>query len=77
MGAEGMNLEDGRHLLIADSMLAFAEALAVLAKDPARGLALADQAWAFQQDNYTPAAITSSFVQFLSDCTKPRHETRA
>jgi glycosyltransferase involved in cell wall biosynthesis len=57
VGAEGMGLEHGRHLLIADTMPGFADALSRLAKDPALRQSLAAAAHAYQRAQFGPAAI--------------------
>ena len=66
MGAEGMSLENGRHLLLADTMPGFADALIALAADPARCRALADEAWTFQNQNYAPRLVDSALTDLIA-----------
>lgn len=65
MGAEGMGLEDGKHLLLADTMEAFAAALVRVANDPGLRQRLVSNAYRFQQEHYTPAAINRSVAVLL------------
>jgi glycosyltransferase involved in cell wall biosynthesis len=65
MGAEGMGLEDGRHVLLADDMRSFADALAALATDRPRALAIAEAAHALQQRSYTPRALRVAVADWL------------
>jgi polysaccharide biosynthesis protein PslH len=65
VGAEGMGLEDGRHLLLGDAMADFAAALVRLAIDPALGRRLADEAWRFQQNNFMPVAVDRAVAELL------------
>lgn len=57
MGAEGMGLIDGTHLLLGETMDRFADAILRLAEDPRLRESLADAARTFQQAHYTPQAI--------------------
>lgn len=65
VGAEGMALENGRHVLLADRMDDFADALVTIAKDPVRAAFLAEEAHRFQQTHYTPAAFDIAVDRFL------------
>ena len=66
LGAEGMGLQQGRHILIADTMAEFAAALATLAHDPGMREAIVLQARAFQQAHYTSTAINAALAKLLS-----------
>ena len=66
IGAEGMGLEHGRHILLADTMAEFAVALATLAHDPAGREAIVAQARAYQQAYYTPVAFNAGVAEMLS-----------
>ena len=57
VGAEGMGLVHGRHLMIADTMPDFAAALTRLARNPVLRTSLAAAAHGFQQARFGPAAI--------------------
>ena len=65
LGAEGLGVQDGRHLLIADGMAEFAQAVVRLRRDPALQAALVDEAHRFQQENYTPSAINQSVADLI------------
>lgn len=66
IGAEGLGLKHGRHILLADTMPDFADALVTLAHDPATREAIVAQAHAYQQAHYTPAAINAAVADMLS-----------
>lgn len=65
LGAEGLGAQDGRHLLIADGMAEFAQAVVRLRRDPTLQAALVDEARRFQQENYTPSAINQSVADLI------------
>lgn len=60
MGAEGLGLEHGRHLLLAETIPAFAEALTRLARDPALRSAIAAEAHAYQAARFGPEALAQA-----------------
>lgn len=60
VGAEGMGLQDGRHLLLADTMQDFASAVVRLAVEPTTGRSLVEEAHRYQQDNFMPGAVSDS-----------------
>ena len=66
VGAEGMGLEHGRHLLLADDMAGFADSLARLARDPVLRQRIAAEARAFQQAQYGPKAIASAVDEMIA-----------
>jgi len=55
IGAEGLNVTDGEHLLIADDPSAFAQACERLLRDPALGERLAANAFAWLRENHSLA----------------------
>jgi len=55
-GAEGLDVIDGTHVVIAESPRQFADAIAALHDDPAAGAALAARARDLVEDRYSPAA---------------------
>lgn len=57
LGAEGLEVEPGRHLLTADSPEAMAEACAELLDEPDRAAGIAAEAAAFVQARHSPEAI--------------------
>jgi hypothetical protein len=65
MGAEGLGIVDGKHLLLADDMPRFADALAALAADPARARAMADAAHELQLQCYAPRALQRAVDDWL------------
>ena len=66
MGAEGMGLESGKQLLLADTMDEFAAALVALARDRAFAEALAENARDYQQAHYRPAAINAAVASMIA-----------
>ncbi|MCW5713758.1 MAG: glycosyltransferase [Bauldia sp.] len=60
MGAEGLDVEPGRHLLIADTPEAFAAACAELLDDPQKALQVATAASAWVQEQHSTAAIRTA-----------------
>lgn len=65
-GADGLGLEHRKHLLLADTMDDFADALIALARDPGLTQSLVDQANDFQRINYTPDAVDSTVAAFIA-----------
>ncbi len=59
-GAEGLDLDDGRHLLIVDTMTEFGTAIAKLARSPALRQSLVKEARLAQEQQYGPSAIESA-----------------
>lgn len=66
MGAEGMGLIDGLHLLLVSEIGAFADALHRLSTNPELRMSLVRDARAYQQANYTPPATSIAIHQLLS-----------
>ncbi len=71
LGAEGMDLEPGRHLMIADSMAAFAEATLALARDRELRLRLADTAQDFVRRTYGVAALDDAVTALVGGPATP------
>lgn len=65
IGAEGLPLENGRHLLIEDDPKAFADACIALIKDDSRRRALASAAWNLIERKYSWEAVTKEFESTL------------
>ncbi len=63
VGAEGIDARDGEHLVLADAPAAFAEAVAGLAGDAARGAALAEKARDLVVRRYDWSAVTEPLVE--------------
>jgi glycosyltransferase involved in cell wall biosynthesis len=61
VGAEGLPVQDGRHLALADSAEAFAETIAALLANPARKEALAKEAFDFVTANYSWQRVGRQF----------------
>lgn len=57
IGAEGLGIEDGKHLLLADDPLSFAEAVIRLLREPALGEELTRHGRKFVQENFDWDAI--------------------
>lgn len=65
MGAEGLGLQHGKHVLLADDMQRFGECVVQLAGDRSLQERLAVAARAYQQSRYTPQAIHSSVAELV------------
>jgi glycosyltransferase involved in cell wall biosynthesis len=63
LGAEGIEAEPGRHLLIADTAEGLADAVAGLLRDPARRRALAHEARRLAEERYGWAAIGAGMAE--------------
>jgi len=57
IGAEGLELETGRHALVVETMAEFAEAVVLLSTDAALRAAIAADALVLQHREYGPAAL--------------------
>jgi glycosyltransferase involved in cell wall biosynthesis len=64
-GAEGLDVEHGEHLLMADSPEAFAEAVIRLLIEPGLSSRLADQAYRLVQARYDWEAVTPRFLDLV------------
>jgi glycosyltransferase involved in cell wall biosynthesis len=65
IGAEGLPVENGRHLLIEDDPKAFADACVALINDDSRRRALATAAWNLIDRHYSWEAVTKKFESTL------------
>lgn len=63
--AEGLGVQPGTHLLIADTPVEFADAVHRLLRDPAGAREMADRAWQFCRDRYDSRAVASAFLQLV------------
>jgi sugar transferase (PEP-CTERM/EpsH1 system associated) len=63
IGAEGLPVADGRHLLIRDSDAEFADAVIGLLQAPARAQVLADNALSYVREHCGWAAVADQFVE--------------
>jgi glycosyltransferase involved in cell wall biosynthesis len=66
IGAEGLEVEPDRHMLIADETPAFAEAVIRLSRDPALKVALARSARAHQERHFGEAAMGASVTAMVT-----------
>lgn len=64
LGAEGIDYEDGRHLLIARNRTEFADAVCRLLKDPEQGAALGRTAFELVAEAYDNAKIARKLARF-------------
>ncbi len=71
IGAEGMGLEDGRHVLVADDADAFARAIARLHDDRAAWEAMAQAGRAFVDARYSVEAVGRMFLDLLQATPAP------
>lgn len=70
-GAEGLDVIDGTHVLMAESTDQFAEAVTFLHDDPAAGLALADRARRLVEARYSTAATRHAVESALARAPAP------
>lgn len=73
LGAEGLAVADGRHLLLADDAPAFAAACARLAREPELAGALVDEAARFVALRHVPAVLESALADLDAE-VRPRSE---
>jgi len=66
VGAEGLDVEPGRHLELADGADAFAAAVVSLLRDPARRAALGDAGRALVVERFSWPQVTRKFEELLS-----------
>ena len=62
LGAEGLDVEAGRHLVVADGAIAFATAVVDLLADPARRLRLASEGRRLVEDRYSWSSAVGTLV---------------
>jgi hypothetical protein len=74
LGAEGLEIEPGRHLLTADTPETMAEACAELLDEPDRAAAIAAEAAAFARARHSPEAISQAVGE--SDLVRDRARLR-
>jgi glycosyltransferase involved in cell wall biosynthesis len=67
VGAEGLPIESGRHLLLADDPAAFARSVVTLLRDSEKRQAMESEARAFVAARYDWAAAATHFEQALAD----------
>jgi polysaccharide biosynthesis protein PslH len=65
--AEGLDVRDGEHVLIADTPCEFAEAVSQLLRNPAAAHELADRAWRLCEARYEAGVVTSAFVRLVGE----------
>ena len=65
VGAEGLDLTDGRQILLVRSMEEFPAALAKLANDPTLRKSLVEEARKFQQLNFGPSTLAAAMRSLL------------
>jgi len=65
VGAEGLPVEPGRHLTVADDAEGFAESCLKLLDDHERRNSLAESGWALVSDHYSWEAVTRKFEAIL------------
>jgi polysaccharide biosynthesis protein PslH len=71
IGAEGLPLDRGRHLLIEDDPRSFADACVTLLREAARRDQLADAAWNLVAEDYSWEAVTRDFEAILDKYSLP------
>ena len=71
LGAEGMDLRDGRDVLIADNSHSFADAVARLYKDDDLWLSLSARGLEIIAERWSPRAMSERLEVLLESCTPP------
>jgi glycosyltransferase involved in cell wall biosynthesis len=66
-GAEGLDVEHGKHVLIADKPEDFANCVIQLLRGPELRAYLADNAYQFVSEYYDWAAVMPRFLQLIED----------
>ena len=69
IGAEGLPVVDGEHLLLADDPVAFARACIALLTDPARAAAMGDAADAYVREHFGWDGVARKFAEFCQAAT--------
>ena len=77
LGAEGMDLRDGRDVLIADNSHSFADAVARLYKDDDLWLSLSARGLEIIAERWSPRAMSERLEVLLESCTPPARRIRA
>ena len=72
LAAEGMRLEHGRHLLLADTPAALGDAVARLLDDPARARSLADAGQAEARARWSMATVAAETLRLCADAIAAR-----
>ena len=72
IGAEGLELENNRHLLIADSPSQFADTVVSLLEDPTRTKALGKAGRARVEERYGWDKLAVDLENFLNQMMEPR-----
>jgi glycosyltransferase involved in cell wall biosynthesis len=74
-GAEGLDVQSGRHLLIADTPEAFAQSAIRLLKEPELRRQLAKSAYQLIREKYDWAVVIPRFLALTERVAHPRKET--
>jgi glycosyltransferase involved in cell wall biosynthesis len=70
-GAEGLEIQHGQHLLVADEPMAFAEAVISLLQQPAIGRRMAENAYLLVAEKYDWRAVMPRFLRLVDLCSQP------
>ncbi len=74
VGAEGLAVEPGRHLLIADTPREFAAACLSALADPAGASRLADEGYGLFRQQYEEGVVTHGLTELVQELlAEPRH----
>jgi glycosyltransferase involved in cell wall biosynthesis len=77
VGAEGLPVRDGEHILLADEAEQFAEACASLLLDRERGLALGRTAAAYVRENFSWDTVSADFARTCALTARRRNAAAA
>lgn len=67
IGAEGLPVENGRHILLADSAEEFADRVVALLENPSQKLAMAAEAFEFVAENYSWRNVSQKLYEVCLD----------
>jgi glycosyltransferase involved in cell wall biosynthesis len=77
IGAEGLNLEDGRQIALADNPEAFASAIVAMLRDAPRREALGEQGRRMVEQRHSWDSITRVFESYLMEASDGRVTAQA
>ena len=77
VGTEGLDLEDGEHVLVADDAVSFARAIARLAEDEALWRRLSRRGSTRVGKDHSPAAVNDRFLAAVEETLERPAEARA
>lgn len=77
IGAEGLEVEPGRHAVLADDARAFAAEIVALLRDPKRRLALGQAGRVLVEERYSWKSVAGTFIEHLLGAERRGREVRS